>query len=110
MTASIKVQNPLFNCIPNHERDRLLPYVEKIEMPLGMSMIEPGMKLSHAYFPATAIVSILHELENGTSAEVAAVGNEGLVGISIFWVGAPLAVPVQSKVPVTVIVLKPRFY
>jgi len=56
-------------------------------MPLGMSMIEPGMKLSFAYFPSTAIVSILHELENGSSAEVAAVGNEGLVGISIFMGG-----------------------
>ena len=50
-------------------------------------MIEPGMKLSFAYFPSTAIVSILHELENGSSAEVAAVGNEGLVGISIFMGG-----------------------
>ena len=87
MTTSIKVQNHLFNCNPNHEWDRLLPNVEKVEIPLGMSMIEPGMKLSHAYFPATAIVSILHELENGTSAEVAAVGNEGLVGISIFMGG-----------------------
>lgn len=87
MTTSIKVQNHLFNCIPNHEWDRLLPNVEKVEMPLGMSMIEPGMKLSFAYFPSTAIVSILHELENGSSAEVAAVGNEGLVGISIFMGG-----------------------
>ena len=87
MTSPIKVQNHLFSCIPNHEWERLLPHIEKVEMPLGMAMIEPDMKLSHAYFPATAIVSILHELENGTSAEVAAVGNEGLVGISIFMGG-----------------------
>jgi len=88
MTTPTKAQNHLFNCIPNHEWDRLLPNVEKVEMPLGMSMIEPGMKLSFAYFPSTAIVSILHELENGSSAEVAAVGNEGLVGISIFMGGS----------------------
>ncbi len=82
-----KDQNHLFHSIPDVEWGRFLPYIETVEMPLGMILYKPGMKLSHVYFPSTSIVSILHDLADGTSAEVAAVGNEGLVGISIFMGG-----------------------
>ncbi|SMC79148.1 Crp/Fnr family transcriptional regulator [Polynucleobacter kasalickyi] len=87
LKTPLKDQNHLFHSIPTSEWERLLPHIEAVEMPLGMVMSEPGMKLSHAYFPSTAIVSVLHALENGTSAEVAAIGNEGLIGISIFMGG-----------------------
>lgn len=87
LAIPLKDQNHLFHSIPAVEWERLLPHIESVDMPLGMILCEPGMKLSHAYFPSTAIVSLLHELENGASAEVAAVGNEGLIGISIFMGG-----------------------
>ena len=62
-------------------------HIELIELPLGKVLYEPGTKMSHVYFPSTAIVSLLYALENGSSAEIAIVGNEGVVGISIFMGG-----------------------
>ncbi len=56
-------------------------------MPLGLVLSESGIKASHLYFPATAIVSLLYNLENGSSAEIAVVGNEGCVGVSLFMGG-----------------------
>lgn len=55
-------------------------------MPLGMSIYESGRPIQHAYFPTTAIVSLLYETEDGDSAEIAIVGNDGVVGISLFLV------------------------
>ena len=56
-------------------------------MPLGQVLYEPGSTLSHAYFPTTAIVSLLYVMQNGESAEIAVVGNEGVVGVSLFMGG-----------------------
>ncbi len=56
-------------------------------MPLGQVLYEPGATLSHVYFPTTAIVSLLYVMENGASAEIAVVGNDGIVGISLFMGG-----------------------
>ena len=56
-------------------------------MPLGLVLAESGAKRSHIYFPTTAIVSLLYNLENGSSAEIAVIGNEGCVGVSIFMGG-----------------------
>lgn len=86
-TKLIKEQNYLFHSIPSVEWERLLPYIELIELPLGKVLYEPGTKMSHVCFPSTAIVSLLYALENGSSAEIAIVGNEGVVGISIFMGG-----------------------
>lgn len=86
-TKPIKEQNYLFHSIPSIEWERLLPHIELIELPLGKVLYEPGTKMSHVYFPSTAIVSLLYALENGSSAEIAIVGNEGVVGISIFMGG-----------------------
>jgi CRP-like cAMP-binding protein len=83
----LKDQNHLFHSIPTIEWSRLLPYIEVTELPLGKILYEPGMKMSHICFPTTAIVSLLYALENGSSAELAIVGNEGMVGISIFMGG-----------------------
>jgi CRP-like cAMP-binding protein len=86
-TKVLKDQNYLFHSIPSEEWERLLPLIEPVDLPLGKVLYEPGMKMSHVYFPTTAIVSLLYALENGSSAEIAIVGNEGIVGISIFMGG-----------------------
>jgi len=86
-TKALKDQNYLFHSIPESEWARLLPHIEHVELPLGKVLYEPGTKMSHVYFPTTAIVSLLYALENGSSAEIAIVGNEGIVGISIFMGG-----------------------
>jgi len=67
-------------------------------MPLGQVLYEPGATLSHVYFPTDAIVSLLYVMENGASAEIAVVGNEGIVGISLFMGGesTPSRAVVQS--------------
>jgi hypothetical protein len=87
LTRPLKEQNQLFHSIPLAEWEGLLPYIELVQLPLGKIISEPDTKMAFIYFPVTAIVSILHELSNGTSAEVAVVGCEGLVGISIFMGG-----------------------
>jgi CRP-like cAMP-binding protein len=66
---------------------RWQPHLEPVVMPLGRSLYESGAKLSHVYFPTTAIVSLLYVMEDGASAEIAVVGNEGLVGVSLFMGG-----------------------
>ncbi|APC00009.1 Crp/Fnr family transcriptional regulator [Polynucleobacter asymbioticus] len=73
--------------MPDPEWERLLPHIEPVSLPLGKVLYEPGTKMTHLYFPSTAIVSLLYALENGSSAEIAIVGNEGVVGISIFMGG-----------------------
>ena len=73
--------------LPDAEAQRWLPQLERVEMPLGQVLYESGGTLSHVYFPTTAIVSLLYVMENGASAEIAVVGNEGLVGISLFMGG-----------------------
>lgn len=83
----IKNDNFLFQCIPNDEWVKISPSIEPVELKLGQVLYEPGTKMSHVYFPSTAIISLLYELSNGASAEIAIVGNEGIVGISIFMGG-----------------------
>src|ERR1700676_5243148 len=69
------------------EWQRWLPQLEPVDMPLGLVLYESGGTLSHVYFPTTAIVSLLYVMEHGASAEIAVVGNEGIVGISLFMGG-----------------------
>lgn len=80
-------QNCLFRSMPTDVWVRIAPFLEPIDLPLGKVLYEPGMKMGHVYFPTTAIVSLLYALENGSSAEIAIVGHEGIVGISIFMGG-----------------------
>jgi CRP-like cAMP-binding protein len=80
-------ENHLLSALPIAEAQRWLPLLERVEMPLGQVLYESGGTLSHVYFPTTAIVSLLYVMENGASAEIAVVGNEGLVGISLFMGG-----------------------
>ncbi len=80
-------QNHLIAALPKPEAERLLPHMELMEMPLGKVLSEPGSHLNHVYFPTTAIVSLLALMENGSSAEIAIVGYEGVVGIALFMGG-----------------------
>ena len=80
-------ENHLLSALPDAEWQRWLPQLERVEMPLGQVLYESGGTLSHVYFPTTAIVSLLYVMENGASAEIAVVGNEGIVGISLFMGG-----------------------
>ena len=74
----------LLAVLPEIESKRLIPHLELVSLPLGKALYESGDQLNHVYFPTTAIVSLLYELENGSSAEIAVVGNEGIVGIALF--------------------------
>src|ERR1700728_136532 len=77
-------KNLLLAALPDAEWQRWRHFLEKVEMPLGQVLYEAGATLTHVYFPTTCIVSLLYVMENGASAEIAVVGNEGLVGISLF--------------------------
>jgi CRP-like cAMP-binding protein len=91
-------QNHLLAALPTAEFERLAPYLELLLMPLGEVLYEPGGQLQHAYFPTTAIVSLHYVMESGASAETAGVGNEGVVGISLFMGGdtTPSSAVVQT--------------
>lgn len=80
-------KNHLLAALPSAEWQRLTGELELVEMPLGQVLYESGGTLKHVYFPTTAIVSLLYVMENGASAEIAVVGNEGIVGVSIFMGG-----------------------
>ena len=90
--------NQLLAALPEAEWQRWLPQLESVDLPLGQVLYESGSTLSHVYFPTTAIVSLLYVMENGASAEIAVVGNEGIVGISLFMGGesTPSRAVVQS--------------
>jgi CRP-like cAMP-binding protein len=79
-------------------RDRLFPHLEFVTMPLGKVLYESGDMLRHVYFPTDSIVSLLYVMEDGASAEIAVVGNEGLVGVALFMGGetTPSRAVVQS--------------
>ena len=91
-------RNRLLAAMPDHLLRRWLPQLEHVDMPLGKVLYESGSTLSHVYFPTTAIVSLLYVMQNGASAEIAVVGNEGIVGISLFMGGesTPSRALVQS--------------
>jgi len=90
--------NHLLGALPASDLQRWLPQLEPVTMPLGLVLYESGRTLSHVYFPTTAIVSLLYVMENGASAEIAVVGHEGVVGISLFMGGesTPSRAVVQS--------------
>jgi len=91
-------QNHMLAALPAEERERLQPRLELRSMPLGYVLYESGDAMRHVYFPTTSIVSLLYVMENGSSAEIAIVGNEGIVGISLFMGGetTPSRAIVQS--------------
>src|SRR6187431_333808 len=80
-------QNHILDALPQLERERLFPHLKLVAMPLGMVLYESGAALRHIYFPTNSIVSLLYVMEDGSSAEIAVVGNEGVVGVSLFMGG-----------------------
>ncbi len=91
-------QNQLLAALPDAEWLRWKPQLELVDLPLGKVLYESGAQMGFVYFPTNAIVSLLYVLENGSSAEIAVVGREGVVGISIFMGGGstPNRAVVQS--------------
>ena len=92
------VLNRLLSVLPDAQLAHWLPQLELMEMPLGKVLYESGAKMTHVYFPTTSIVSLLYVMDNGASAEIAVVGNEGIVGVSLFMGGGstPSRAVVQS--------------
>lgn len=81
-------QNYLLAAVQADEFERLKPHLELVQMPLGSVLYESGSRLQHAWFPTTAIVSLQYIMEDGASTEIAGVGNEGVLGVSLFMGGA----------------------
>jgi CRP-like cAMP-binding protein len=96
--ALILETNALLAVLPAAERERLRPHLEPIAMTLGDVVYESGSRQDYVYFPTTAIVSLLYVMEDGASAEIAIVGNEGVIGIALFMGGdtTPSRAVVQS--------------
>ncbi|XKF16926.1 Crp/Fnr family transcriptional regulator [Halomonas sp. BLK-85] len=91
-------QNDLLAALPLDEYQRLAPDLEKVDLVLGASLVESGQPMQHVYFPTDSIVSLLCVMEDGDSTEIAVVGAEGIVGISLFMGGetTPSRAIVQS--------------
>ncbi|WP_262966599.1 Crp/Fnr family transcriptional regulator [Methylobacter psychrophilus] len=90
MTEFCPRQNYLLNALPAVEYACLFPHLEQVPMPLGKILYEFGDQLHHAYFPTTCIVSKLYVMENGASAEIAVIGNEGIIGVDLVMGGGTM--------------------
>jgi CRP-like cAMP-binding protein len=92
------LQNHLLAALPAEERERLYPHLRPVPMPLGKVLYESGDVQHYVYFPTDSIVSLLYVMADGASAEISVVGNEGLIGVSLFMGGetTPSRAIVQS--------------
>jgi CRP-like cAMP-binding protein len=97
-TATNPHQNHLLAALTATERERLYPHLQLVPMPLGKVLYESGDVMRHVYFPTDSIISLLYVLEDGASAEISVVGNEGIIGVSLFMGGetTPSRAIVQS--------------
>lgn len=91
-------QNLILAALPEEDYNRILPNLQFIPMPLGWTMSQSGDHVNFLHFPTSGIISLIYDLENGSKSEIALVGNEGMVGISIFMGGdsMPSSTEVQS--------------
>src|SRR3954470_3869405 len=91
-------ENRLLDALPAGDFDRIAGHLELVPMKLGDILYEPGTRMRYVYFPTTSIVSLLYVMENGSSAEIAIVGNDGILGVSLFMGGesTPSRAVVQS--------------
>lgn len=89
-------QNCILASLPEADYQRLLPDLKLVPLPLGWTMSESGDHVKFLHFPTDGIVSLIYALEDGSSSEIALVGNEGMVGISIFMGGESM--PSDTKV------------
>lgn len=92
------LQNHLLAAIPTADLELFAQHLELVPLALGQMLYEPGTQLHHAFFPTTSIVSLHYVTETGASAETAGVGNEGVVGVSLFMGGdtTPSSAVVQT--------------
>ncbi|HET9530235.1 MAG TPA: Crp/Fnr family transcriptional regulator [Blastocatellia bacterium] len=81
------IENHLLASLPDEEYQRILPHLESVSFSLGEPIYESGKQLKHVFFPTSSIISLLYTMENGSSAEIGVVGNEGVVGIALFMGG-----------------------
>lgn len=97
-TAEEERANHLLHGVTDEEMARLLPNLQPVSFSLGKVLYESGERMDYVYFPTTAIISLLYIMENGATAEIGVVGNDGLVGIAIFMGGdtTPNRAVVQS--------------
>lgn len=98
LKARMLQENHILAALPEEVRTRLHPLLELVPMPLGKVLYESGDTLRHVYFPIDCIVSLLYVMEDGSSAEISVVGNEGLLGVALFMGGesTPSRAIVQS--------------
>jgi CRP-like cAMP-binding protein len=91
-------ENHLLAALNSEIQERLFPHLELVSLPLGMVLYESGDAMRYVYFPTDSIISLLYVMENGASAEISVVGNEGLVGVALFMGGesTPSRAIVQS--------------
>ncbi|MEO4046044.1 Crp/Fnr family transcriptional regulator [Pseudomonas sp. CAU 1711] len=96
--SSMPQQNHLLAALSDEVKERLFSHLEHVSLPLGKALYESGDTMRHVYFPTDSIISLLYVMENGASAEISVVGNEGLVGIALFMGGesTPSRAIVQS--------------
>ncbi|MDF1529305.1 MAG: Crp/Fnr family transcriptional regulator [Sedimenticola sp.] len=83
-------QNHLLSALPAGDREWLFPHLERVHLRPGESLYEHGCQLQYVYFPTTAIVSLLYIMENGAPAEITGVGNEGMLGVTLFMGGGTM--------------------
>src|SRR5690349_9258599 len=90
--------NQLLSSLPGASFERWKSHLEVVHLPLGAAIYEAGGEIAHVYFPTTAIASLMYVMEDGASAEIAVVGNDGMVGVSVFMGGitTPSRAVVQS--------------
>jgi CRP-like cAMP-binding protein len=86
-TALHPQQNHILDALPPAERERLFPHLKLVSLPLGAVLYESGDRLRHIYFPVDSIVSLLYVLQDGASAEISVVGNDGAIGVALFMGG-----------------------
>jgi len=93
------LDNHLLAALPDEAKEHLFPHMKLVDLPLGKVLYEPGDALHYVFFPTDSIVSLLYVMENGASAEISVVGNEGVVGIAVFMGGesTPSRAIVQSS-------------
>lgn len=90
LRAEEAANNRLLRGLPAQDLARWLPYLERMELPAGKALQKSGEAVRYAYFPCTAVVSIQYSLENGSTAEIALVGQEGMVGIALLLGGGSM--------------------
>jgi CRP-like cAMP-binding protein len=82
--ASDVTRNLLLRCLPPAERERLVPHLELVSFSLQQVIYEPGERIDNCYFPTNSVASLLYTMEDGSTAEVGLVGNEGVLGVALF--------------------------